>query len=190
VLDECIEVMPHLISCDVVRIGAIYSGCIKNSNLGFKKEELTVTNATLKSKWGIIIMMAALGFTTNAVAHDQIGALGEDGSATDYYLVTCSTDAGGVTGQLETFIYDPTTTQGGGKISVVSQFGNAATTASDPVRTDTNPGPPAYLPGTDGTYNLFVHKLKAGPKNYLLSYQCLTSEGVHTGTALITIQDQ
>jgi hypothetical protein len=184
--------MPYLIGCgECCTHGTRYSfGIYKNSNEAFKREEITMNNATLKSKRVIVFIMAAFGFTTNAVAHDQIGALGEDGSATDYYLVTCSTDAGGVTGQLETYIYDPTTTQGGGKISVVSQFGNAATTASDPVRTDTNPGPPAYLPGTDGTYNLFVHKLKAGPKNYLLSYHCLSSEGAHTGTALITIQDQ
>lgn len=161
-------------------------------------------NATLKNKLVIVFMMAAFGLTVDAIAHDQIGALGQDSSATDYYLVTCSTDAGGVTGQLDVQIYDPTTTQGGGKISAVVKHGNVVGTASDPRRVqwqngnvctginkpDTEAGPPIFVHGGNGTYDVMVHKQKEGPKNYLLTYHCLSTEGTHTGTALITIQDQ
>ncbi|BAW80170.1 hypothetical conserved protein [Candidatus Nitrosoglobus terrae] len=148
----------------------------------------------MRNKQIIVFIIAALKFNANAVAHDQVGSLGEDASATDYYLVMCSTSPGGETGLLRTQILDATTTAGGGKISVVSQFQNEtmikAATASDPNRLDDQPGPAAILPGANGAFNVFVHKLKEGPKNYQLTYHCMTSEGSHTGTSLTTIQDQ
>lgn len=171
---------------------------------------------TLKNKLVIASMMAALGFTTEAIAHNQAGALGEAADATDYYMVTCSTDAGGVTDKLQVSILDPTTTQGGGKESVVVKQGTVVTTASDPVRVhwvdangnpisigdiyhgvegahpipDTEYGPETYLLGGNGVYDVMVHKLKESPKNYVLQYHCLTANDLHTGTSIILLQDQ
>lgn len=163
-------------------------------------------NATLKIKPIIVFMMAMLGLTVaaNAVAHDQIGSLGEDASATDYYMVTCSTDAGGESDRLEVRLLDATITPGGGKISAVIQRENVAATASDPVRVtrgegcagfndvkqDKNPGPLSSVALGNGVYYIMVHKQKPGPKNYLLQYHCKSAEGIHTGTAIVTIQDQ
>jgi hypothetical protein len=161
-------------------------------------------NATLKNKLVIVFMMAAFGLTVEAMAHDQIGTLGDAEDATDYYLVTCSTDAGGVTGQLEVQVFDPTVTIGGGKISAVVKHENIVSTASDPQRVqwqdgnvctgisepDTEYGPPTFVHGGNGTYDVMVHKQKQGPKNYVLQYHCLTDAGIHTGTSLIILQDQ
>jgi hypothetical protein len=163
-------------------------------------------NATLKNKLVIVFMMAVFGLTVSiaALAHDQIGALGEPADATDYYLVTCSTDAGGVTGKLEVLLFDPTRTQGGGKMSAVVKHGNIVRTASDPQRVqwqngnvctgisepDTEYGPPVSVHGGNGTYDVMVHKQKQGPKNYVLQYHCKTNTGIHTGSSLIVIQDQ
>ncbi|CAH9017696.1 hypothetical protein [Candidatus Nitrosacidococcus sp. I8] len=144
--------------------------------------------------WNGIIGLFILGTSIQATAHNQIGSLGDPADATDYYMVQCSTDEGGTTGQLYLQIFDGTTTQGGGKVSVVGEFpaGNIATTASDPDRFSPMPGGPSSLlkPGTDGTYNMFVHKLKEGVKQYNVTYHCQSSEGAHTGTSILTIQDQ
>ncbi|ADJ28043.1 hypothetical protein [Nitrosococcus watsonii] len=150
----------------------------------------------LRNKWIVMLMIAGLGLSVKAVAHDQIGTLGVEGNATDYYLVTCSSDAGGVTDYLEVQIYDATVEQGGGKMSAVILREPVASTASDPYRADEfqnhdkNPGPPAFVGGGDGVYKVMVHKLKDGPKNYLLSYHCKSSVGLHTGTSILILQDQ
>ncbi|CAH9017698.1 hypothetical protein [Candidatus Nitrosacidococcus sp. I8] len=142
--------------------------------------------------WKITSILFILSFTTQSIAHTQTGSLGEDAAATDYFFVLCSTDQGGTTGKLELSIYDGTTTPGGGKISAVGVFPQtqAAATASDPNRLDDQPGPIAAVPGPDGTYYVFVHKLKSGAKNYNLTYHCKSAEGAHTGASLLTIQDQ
>lgn len=179
---------------------------------------------TLKNKLLIASMMAALGFTTEAMAHNEAGSLGEAADATDFYQVRCTTDSGGTTGKLWISILDPTPTQGGGKESVVGQVvdqskvtqGGFIQTASDPVRVhwvdangnlisigdiykgvegahpipDTEYGPETYLWGGNGAYTLAVHKLKAGTKNYVLQYHCLTANDLHTGTTIILLQDQ
>ncbi|BAW80169.1 hypothetical conserved protein [Candidatus Nitrosoglobus terrae] len=147
----------------------------------------------LKGKQRVVLIVIALGWSINVFAHNQIGTLGDPASATDFYMVQCSTDSGGVTGRLYTQILDGTTTAGGGKISVVSEFNGDniidATTASAPVRDGQN-GPASILPGADGIFLMFVHKLKEGVKDYNVTYHCQSSEGVHTGTSIQTIQDQ
>ncbi|CAB1275102.1 hypothetical protein [Candidatus Nitrosacidococcus tergens] len=140
--------------------------------------------------WNRIVILFTLGVTTQVIAHDQTGTLGEDAAASDYFLVQCSSDQGGATGKLELSIYDGTTTQGGGKISAVGVFNETVATASDPNRLDDQPGAKAAVIGSNGAYNVFVHKLKNGVKNYKLTYHCKSAEGGHTGTALQTIQDQ
>ncbi|CAB1275100.1 hypothetical protein [Candidatus Nitrosacidococcus tergens] len=142
--------------------------------------------------WNIVVVLLTLGLTTQVAAHNQIGSLGDPVGATDYYLVQCSTDEGGTTGRLYLQIFDGTTTQGGGKLTVTGQFQQVAISASAPVRGAPMPGGPASLlqPGTDGTYTMFVTKLKEGVKQYNVTYHCQSSEGVHTGTSIITVQDQ
>lgn len=153
-------------------------------------------NATLRNKRAIVFMMAAFGFTAKAVAHDQIGALGNEASATDHFLIICSTDAGGESDLLEVSVFDATEGQGGGKVSAVVQRESVARTASDPFRVDENFnhdknfGPLTAISAGNGAYNVMVHKLKEGPKNYVLQYHCKTNGGLHTGTALTILQDQ
>lgn len=152
--------------------------------------------ATLENQWIIVLMIAGLGLAAKATAHDQPGSLGVEGDATDYYQVTCSTAAGEVSDHLEVQVYDATVEQGGGKISAVVQKDLIAGAAADPYRADEfqnhdkSPGPPAFIGGGNGVYNVMVHKLKDGPKTYQLKYHCKSSTDLHTGTALITVQDQ
>lgn len=163
-------------------------------------------SVTLKIKSIILFIMATFGFTANAVAHDQIGTLLDPASATDYYLVTCSTGGGGESDRLEVRIKDLTTAVGGGKLSAVVQNDvvGVVATASDPVRVargegcegwsnvtqDTEFGEPVSISAGNGAYTVMVHKQKAGPKTYSLEYHCKSSTGLHTGTALLVLQDQ
>lgn len=153
-------------------------------------------NATLKNKWVIASMVAALGYSVNGAAHDQVGALGNEASATDHYLIICSTEAGEASDVLEVRVFDATEAQGGGKISAVVQRESVVRTASDPFRVDKdfnhdkNFGPLTSVSGGNGAYNVMVHKLKTSPKSYLLEYHCKTNSGIHTGTSLTVLQDQ
>lgn len=161
-------------------------------------------SVTLKIESIILFIMATFGFTANAVAHDQVGSLGLSADATDYYLVTCSTDGGGESDRLEVQIKDLTTTTGGGKLSAVVQREDVVTTASDPQRVnrgegcagwddvtkDTDFGNLVQLSKGNGVYYIMVHKQKPGLKSYLLQYHCKSSTGLHTGTSLLVIQDQ
>lgn len=163
-------------------------------------------SVTLKIESIILFIMASFGFAANAVAHEQVGSLLDPASATDYYLVTCSTDGGGASDHLEVRIKDLTTAVGGGKLSAVVQndVAGVVATASDPVRVargegcegwnnvtqDTEFGEPASVSAGNGAYTIMVHKQKAGLKSYFLEYHCKSSTGLHTGTALLVLQDQ
>ena len=125
-----------------------------------------------------------------AGAHDQVGTLLNEASATDLYQITCSTDSGGSSDLLEIQIIDPTTTQGGGKISAVLKKNNVVRTTADAIRADANFSPEISLSAGNTTYDVMVHKLKTGFKNYQLSYHCKNNNGNHTGTSLVTLQNE
>jgi len=125
-----------------------------------------------------------------AGAHDQVGSLLDAASATDLYLITCSTDSGGVSDLLEIELIDPTTTAGGGKISAVIQKDTTVRTTSDAVRADTNFSPAVSISRGNTSYYVTVHKLKTGLKSYTLSYHCKNNNGSHTGTSLVTLQNE
>ncbi|MGH8474703.1 MAG: hypothetical protein ACRERV_03645 [Methylococcales bacterium] len=130
-------------------------------------------------------------YSAGLSCHDLFGkTLGQPFYATDVYHVTCTTDSGGASDYLETSIIDTTQTTGGGKISAVTKGGGVVEQTGDPGRNDGNYSPPLLVHGGNGLYEVFVHKLNKGPKIYSLQYHCKSSGGAHTGTEIITIQNQ
>lgn len=132
----------------------------------------------------------ASGYCSLVSSHELSGSLGDPFYSTDVYNVQCSTDSGGVSDFLETSITDITKTSGGGKVSAVIQAGGVVTQTSDPIRDDGISSPEQSVHAGNGIYEIFVHKLKAGAKVYTLDYHCKSSTGAHTGTSVITVQNQ
>lgn len=138
----------------------------------------------------VLTSVTLAGASNIAEAHDQIGTLLDAASATDLYQITCSTDSGGSSDYLEIQVIDPTTTPGGGKISAVLQKGTTVRTTSDAVRADAGFSPAVSLSAGNTSYFVMVHKLKTGLKNYQLTYHCKNNDGSHTGTSLVTLQNE
>jgi len=116
-------------------------------------------------------------------AHTQNGSLGSAAEATDYYSVLCSDDGNGVPGSL--LVQVSNVSVGAPIVAVVANKETLATSASDPVNADANPGPFASVNGGAGSYNVFVFKSQSGVANYILDFHCMTGpdgSGLHTGT--------
>lgn len=123
------------------------------------------------------------------LAHSQNGSLGAAAAATDYYSVFCSDDGNGPAGSL--LVQVSNASAGAPTVAVVANKGNLATSTSDPVNADGNPGPLPWVNGGDGLYNVFVFKSQSGVANYVLDFHCMTGPeggGLHTGTDIITKQ--
>ena len=132
----------------------------------------------------------SVSFGAVCSAHELSDSLDSSYTSTDVYYVTCSTDSGGVSDYLEFSVLDATQNPGGGKISTMVWAGGIAVQTGDPVRANADFSPVAAVHAGNGLYQVFVHKLKEGPKVYSLQYHCKSATGAHTGTSKITIQDQ
>jgi hypothetical protein len=122
-------------------------------------------------------------------AHTQNGSLGSAADATDYYSVLCSDDGNGEPGSMVLQVSN--VSAGTPIVAFVASKGTLATSSSDPVNADGNPGPLASVNGGGGSYNVFVFKSESGVANYILDFHCMTGPnggGLHTGTNIITRQ--
>ncbi len=143
---------------------------------------------SLKNACATASFLIAVGHTNITLAHTQVGALGSGAGATDLYTVTCSTDSGGATFRLSMRVSDDTA--GSGKVGVQTRRGNIATNSTDQTGGDGAYSPIVYNNGGDGAYNVLVDKPRSGTNNYTLQFHCETSTGVHTGTSVVTNQNQ
>lgn len=140
------------------------------------------------------VSLLAAGYASSILAHQQSGTLGKPVGATDLYMVTCSTDSGGVSAKLLNSVStgNAATTV---KVSVRTQKGAKATNTTDSINGDT--GTTAFSPevnnvGGDGIYNLTVGKTAASktPVPYIIDFHCLSSTNSHTGTDIMMLQNQ
>lgn len=132
--------------------------------------------------------LLAAGTPNVALAHTETGTLGIDASATDLYLITCDDNGNGVPAYLLTQVVSSAKT--GPLIGVLTSKGSQAVNSTDPANGDANYSPAVKVEGGRGDYLLAVSKTKKGKGVYVLQYHCLTATDVHTGTEIVTLQNQ
>ncbi len=133
-----------------------------------------------------------LGFCTYSPLSAAVtlnGGLGATAGATDFYHVTCSSNANGATTNLKVTVRDLAPV-GSPLISVQLIKGVLAKNVTDAVDGDTVASPAAIVSGGNGVYDIRVNKTGAPAESYALNYNCLNSAGKVTGTATVTAQNQ
>ena len=129
------------------------------------------------------------GYAGTAAAHDVFSQpIGAAVNATDLYQVTCSDDGDGPAQRLDVYLRDDTT--GTSILSVQVQKGVLAKNITDPKGADGLYTPVTSLLGGNGVYNLIVDKTIAGARVFDITYHCMTSDNVHTGTSIVRWQVQ
>jgi hypothetical protein len=128
-----------------------------------------------------------------AAAHTEAGSLGNGASATDYYLVICSDDGAGPPASLSIQVLDGSPAAAP-LVSVQVRNGLELANSTDPTDGDTTASPLVHVNAGSGTvFDVLVDKSAAGSENYTLTFHCLTGPngtGLHTGTDVVTRQDQ
>jgi hypothetical protein len=123
-----------------------------------------------------------------AKADVQNQSLGSGPGVVDRYRVTCSTANGADTAGLAFQVKNNTASSPALSAQVYKATVAAHTT--DTASGDTVFSPMSYLARGNGIYFIAVDKAGTGAVNYTLYYQCVTGQGVTTGTAISTRQDQ
>lgn len=134
-------------------------------------------------------ILAASSFANTTLAHTLNGSLGSGAGATDYYLITCSPDAGEDTNSLEARVKD-NSPAAAPLVNVQVVRSRFAANATDPSDGDATYSPNAKVNGGNGTYIVLVNKTAAGSESYSLEYHCKAANGVHTATSISTQQNQ
>lgn len=137
---------------------------------------------------GLVFILLLLPVAMGHAASKK-GSLGSSSSATDYYRVTCSTNANGATSSLNVKITDlaPAATP---MLSAQVIKGIKAKNTTDAKDGDTTASPAAIVQGGDGVYEVRVNKTEGGAELYTLSYSCINSAGKATGVSIATVQNQ
>ena len=143
----------------------------------------------MKSKLKKLTMASTLsliaGYASMASAHDVSNqTIGVAAGATDYFQVTCFGNAARLN------IQEHVDTAGGAILSLQVHKGSIARNTTDPVGGDAGYSPLVSVAGGNGVYNVFVDKKKVGARQYDISYHCITSGNVHTGTSIVQRQNQ
>jgi hypothetical protein len=148
--------------------------------------------------WLAASMLAAAGHAGIASAHTQTGVLGKRADASDIYEITCIDDGNGTPARLEVQIEDLVPIKAP-LVNVQVQKNSESVTATDPKDGDNRPGPLVGNTGGAGAYTVTVSKLPKPRKPdktrrkkelYRLTYHCVTSSNQHTGTDIVTTQNQ
>lgn len=145
---------------------------------------------TIKNTWVTAsLLVAAVGYTTIASAHDKSGALGTGIGATDYYQITCSNDGHGNADHLALQLRDLAPVAAPVISAQVTKATRAGNT-TDQVDGDALASPEINLKGGNGAYYVIINKSKAGSELYTFNYHCETLGNVHTGTSIFQLQNQ
>lgn len=134
------------------------------------------------------LWLPILGNSPIANADTQDQSLGSGPSVVDRYQVACSTANGADTAGLMAQVKNNTSASPA--LSVQVYKGSGATNSTDAASGDAVFSPMSYLARGNGSYFIAVDKAGAGAVNYTLLYQCVTGQGVNTGTAASIRQDQ
>lgn len=143
----------------------------------------------MKSKLKKLTMASTLsliaGYASMASAHDVSNqTIGVAAGATDYFQVTCFDNAARLNIQVHV------DTAGGAILSLQVHKGSIARNTTDVPGGDAGYSPLVSVAGGNGVYNVFVDKKKVGARQYDISYHCLTSGNVHTGTSIVQRQNK
>lgn len=143
----------------------------------------------LKKVFITALLLGMLMHNEIAPADSLKGSLGDSSSASDFYRVTCSTNANGATDNLKVMLSD-LAPEAAPMISVQVIKAIFAKNTTDAVDGNTAYSPAAIVKGGDGIYDVRVNKTAAGAELYALKYTCLNSGGKNTGTAIVKVQNQ
>jgi hypothetical protein len=139
------------------------------------------------------LILSSIGYAEGIFAHSAggvIDAAGNNPSATDLAQVSCYDDGDGPTGFLFIQIQDLSAPVQGLLMSIQALKDSQMINDSDLVSGDGNPSPGAQLWGGNGVYYISVSKTAAGARTFNVTYHCMTSAGVHTGTDITLLQAQ
>jgi hypothetical protein len=119
------------------------------------------------------IFLMLMGFSLNGFAHDDGGVLGEDASAVDYFVVSCSADS-------DRMYFGISTSNTTPLLSAQVAKGNFVTNVT-PAR-----GGVKIIQGSGG-YRITVDKNDVGKVGYSFEYHC-ENNGEHTETNITRLQ--
>jgi hypothetical protein len=137
------------------------------------------------------LWLSVLGAFPAAFADVQDQSLGSGPGVVDRYRVICSTANGGDTAGLAFQVKNNTVSSPALSAQVYQAFKEpAAANTTDAANGDAVFSPMSYLARGNGTYFISVDKAGSGAVSYTLYYQCVTGQGVTTGTAISLRQDQ
>jgi hypothetical protein len=134
------------------------------------------------------LWLSVLGAFPAAFADVQDQSLGSGPGVVDRYRVTCSTANGAETAGLAFQVKNKTVSSP--LLSAQVYKATVAAHTTDTASGDTAFSPMSYLAQGNGTYFIAVDKAGSGAVSYTLYYQCVTGQGVTTGTAISLRQDQ
>jgi hypothetical protein len=138
----------------------------------------------------ILVVGGHAGIASAHTAGGVIDAAGTNASATDYATVSCYDDGDGPASFLFIQIQDQSAPVPGLLMSMQAAKGNQIITTSDPVSGDASASPGVQLWGGNGTYYINASKTAAGARLFTVTYHCMTSNGIHTGTDIGVLQIQ
>ncbi len=147
----------------------------------------------------VALITVIMGFMTSqagmAVAHNQGGSFTTGlAAAVDYYQVTCFDDGNGAPSYLEAQVKDMTANTS--KVNIVIHKGTSCTAnkcaqfSMDATDSDASYSPLVRVTQGAGVYNLFVKHTVAGTDSYDVLMHCKTVGAVHTGTSVVSRQQQ
>lgn len=151
--------------------------------------------STLKNTLAAVVCGLLASQTGTVLAHNQGGGFTTGlAAAVDFYQVTCSDDGNGAPSYLEAMVKDMTANTA--KVSILVQKGTSCTvnkcaqSSTDTTDSDAVYGPLIKITQGAGVYNLFVLHNVAGTDSYDVAMHCKTAGGVHTGTSVVSRQQQ
>ena len=135
------------------------------------------------------VAFASMLASSHLLAATLSGALGDSSAATDYYRITCSTNAAGASDMLSVALLD-VAPKASPLISVQVIKAMSGQNTTDAIDGDALFSPAINVKGGNGVYDVRVNKTAKGAELYKLKYQCKSSGGKATGTAIATAQNQ
>jgi hypothetical protein len=148
-----------------------------------------MNTTNLRNTLATALLLGLFGHSNLASAVALNANLGAAAGATDFYKVTCSSNANGATQGLKVTVVDLAPVAAP-LLSVQVVKGILAKNSTDAVDGDTAASPLINLLGGNGVYDVRVNKTDAGAENYKLNYFCSSSAGKLTGMALAVIQNK
>lgn len=150
-------------------------------------------SSPLKKTFIAASLLAAAGYVGHVSAHTAGTVLdsgGNNESATDMAQILCYDDGNGAPHHLYADVQDNSPQQYGLLVSVQLLANNQMTNATDTVSGDISPSQGISLAAGQGPYTISISKTAAGPRNFTVTYHCMTAGGTHTGTDITVFQVQ